>query len=96
MDIHKYAGIKKKQIEVRRHIRLSTKVSVKIDSPRMDLIESAAKLKGVSLSAFCKTAALKEARREVLFYRKDRVEIAKRILADERRRMKNEARVQIL
>ena len=90
MDVSKYSGVRKKFKEVRRHIRLSTKVSVKIDTPRMDLIESAAKLKGVSLSAFCKTAALKEARREVLFYRKDRVEIAKRILADERKRMKDE------
>lgn len=72
--------------EKRYHIRLDPKYGVKITGPRMDLILSAVKLKGVSLSEYCKVAALKQARRDILMYRKDRVTIAKKIIEYEENR----------
>jgi uncharacterized protein (DUF1778 family) len=70
-------------IEKRKHIRLNTKNSIKINSARMDLILKAAELSGVSLSEFVKMAALKEARLTILEFREDRIEVAKEILKKE-------------
>ena len=77
-------------LEKRKHIRINTKTSVKIDSPRMDLILKAAEYSGISLSEFVKMAALKEARLTLLELREDRVEVAKDILKKEEERTKEE------
>ena len=78
--------------EVRRHIRLDPKHCIKFTSSRMDLILKVAKMKDMSLSEFCKVAALKEARLEVMRFRKDRVEMAKAILKEESEKEKIENR----
>jgi uncharacterized protein (DUF1778 family) len=75
-------------IEKRKHIRLNTKNSIKINSARMDLILKAAELSGVSLSEFVKMAALKEARLTILEFREDRIEVAKEILKKEEEKHK--------
>jgi len=75
-------------IEKRKHIRLNTKNSIKINSARMDLILKAAELSGVSLSEFVKMAALKEARLTILEFREDRIEVAKEILKKEEEKYK--------
>jgi len=78
--------------EKRHHIRLNTKNCVKITSPRMDLILKAAEMKGVSLSEFCKVAALKEAKHTIFIYRKDRLQIAKKIIECEEKKKEVEDR----
>jgi len=89
MNISKY--IRERPVEVRRHIRLDPNHSIKFTSDRMDLITRVAKMKGVSLSEFCKVAALKEARLEVMRFRKDKIEMAKKIIEEEEERRTKEA-----
>jgi len=76
--------------EKRHHIRLNTKNCVKITSPRMDLILKAAEMKGISLSEFCKVAALKYAKYTIFMYRKDRLKIARKIIESEEKRKEND------
>jgi len=78
--------------EVRRHIRLDPDHCVKFTSSKMDLILKVAKFKDMSLSEFCKVAALKEARLEVMRFKKDKVEMAREILKEEEERKEVEER----
>ena len=101
MDIKSYIELKPKlpvklavkparPKEVRKHIRLDPKHCIKFTSARMELILRVAKMKDMSLSEFCKVAALKEARLEVMRFRKDKIKMAKQILKEENERNPSE------
>ena len=61
----------------------------RITPKRMKLIRTVAKIRGGTISDFCRDAILKEARLELMRFRKDRVEMAKKILKEEEERKDN-------
>jgi len=85
----KFKPKQSKPKEVRKHIRLDPEHCIKFTSSRMDLILRVVKMKDMSLSEFCKVAALKEARLEVMRFRKDKIKMAKAILKEEGERKDN-------
>jgi uncharacterized protein (DUF1778 family) len=61
----------------RLHFRLYEE-GVKIS--KLEIIKKAARLSGLTLSEFCRMAAVKEARRTIFKHREDRIKIAEKIL----------------
>jgi len=58
-------------------------LTCKIHPKQMKLIRAVAKMKGGTLSDFCRSAIIKEARLEVMRFREDRLEMAKKILKED-------------
>jgi DNA polymerase elongation subunit (family B) len=64
------------------HFRLFDK-EAKIVTNKLPLITRAANLTGLTISEFCRMAAVQEARYVLLQYRKDKLAIAKKIIHEE-------------
>jgi uncharacterized protein (DUF1778 family) len=71
------------------HVRLHG-VDVKVRSRNLEILKQAAKVCDLSFSEFARMSVMKEAKRVLLQWRKDRVEIAKKIIMDEKIREQNE------
>lgn len=62
----------------------------KIVSDELKTIQRASRYLGLTLSEFCRMAALKEARKSLLDYQKDKITFAKKVLLEEELRIKKQ------
>jgi uncharacterized protein (DUF1778 family) len=85
MGKHDYSNEKSREV----HFRLYGH-EAKIVSDELKTIERACQFLGLTISEFCRMASIKEARKVLLDYRKDKIMFAKKILLDEESRLKRE------
>lgn len=85
MSKHDYTNENSREVHFRMYGH-----ETKIVSDELKTIQRASKYLGLTLSEFCRMAALKEARKILWDYQKDKVIFAKKILLDEENRLKKE------
>ena len=71
------------------HIRIYGE-NTKIRSRNLEFLKRAAKFCDLTFTEFCRMSSMKEAKRVMLIWRKDKVKIAKKILFEDKLRQEKE------